>query len=197
MSMICQYSNHCLSNIWAVLLLQAGRRYLIKAETRVKSQVTSFQLRDAQNDIGRHPACSFFGFMLIVTQSSYSRPFPNLRRAVALTRQQFGCSCSGVTLRDPCYWDMALSVLLEYGLIRATEIWPYPYYWDMALSVLLGYGVTSLAEQLPTFRIMVIHFSLRGKMFPMSGHLYRQTRVHCVASQRRKPPIQWHGIVTQ
>ena len=69
MSMICQYSNHshdCLSNMWAVLLLQAGRRCLLKAETRVKSQVTSFQLRDAQNDIAGRPACSFFGFTLSV-----------------------------------------------------------------------------------------------------------------------------------
>jgi len=171
MSMICQYSNHCLSNIWAVLLLQAGRRYLIKAETRVKSQVTSFQLRDAQNDIGRHPACTFFGFMLIVTQSSYSRPFPNLRRAVALTRQQFGCSCSGVTLRDPCYWDMALSVLLGYGLIRATEIWRYPYYWGKALSVLLGYGLIRATEiwRYPCYWDMALSVLLRYGVIRATG----------------------------
>jgi len=50
--------------MWAVLLLQAGRRCLLKAETRV--QATSFQLRDAQSDIGGRPACSFFGFTLSV-----------------------------------------------------------------------------------------------------------------------------------
>ena len=37
---------------------------------------------------------------------------------------------------------------------------------DIESSVLLGYGVTSLAEQLPTFRIVVINLSSRAKMFP-------------------------------
>ena len=36
---------------------------------------------------------------------------------------------------------------------------------DIERSVLLGCVVTSLAEQLPTFRNMVIHSSLGGKMF--------------------------------
>jgi hypothetical protein len=40
------------------------------AETRFKSQVTSFQLRDALNGIGGRPACSFCGFTLSVIPQS-------------------------------------------------------------------------------------------------------------------------------
>jgi hypothetical protein len=36
-----------LSNIWAVPLLQTGRHSHLMKETRVKSQVNSFQIRDA------------------------------------------------------------------------------------------------------------------------------------------------------
>ena len=42
------------------------------------------------------------------------------------------------------------------GLDQAA-IWMFMQWCDIERSVLLGYGVTSLAEQFPTFRNMVIH----------------------------------------
>jgi hypothetical protein len=49
------------------------------------------------------------------------------------------------------------------GLDQAA-IWMFMQWCDIERSVLLGYGVTSLAEQFPTFRNMVIHLFLRDKM---------------------------------
>jgi hypothetical protein len=102
------------------------------AETRFKPQVTSFQLRDAQNGIRRTSCLQLLWF--------------HAKRNSTIILQ------SSLSDTEAC------------RVLDQAAIWMFSQWCGVVDSVLLGYGVTSLAEQFPTVRSIVIYSSLRGKM---------------------------------